>query len=200
MHTGIKNPSPDWAITQRQTKNSICFFLLTHCLICVNCLMLAEKQPVPKNLSGTLVTKSNSDFEQTQVALKDLYKDQTLVLYFYPKDMTPGCITEAVNFQEHISAYKKLKAQIIGCSRDTTKSHCNFIAKKELSFPLLSDDSGKITEAFGVWAEKSMYGKKFMGIIRSTFIIEKGIVIKAYPKVSVKEHAKEVLDFLKEKK
>ncbi|MDH4199036.1 MAG: peroxiredoxin [Spirochaetia bacterium] len=159
--------------------------------------MLKSGDILPGKLSGQLVTKKDSGFEEKEIQLEELYKDRTLLIYFYPKDMTPGCITEALAFQQYLGDFGNLGVLLIGCSRDTIKSHCGFIEKKTLSFPLLSDNTGKITEAFGVWAEKSMYGKKFMGILRSSFIIEKGKIVKAYPKVSVKNHALEVLEFLR---
>ncbi|MDH4262491.1 MAG: peroxiredoxin [Spirochaetia bacterium] len=159
--------------------------------------MLNDGDLVPVGLSGTIVVQTAHGFLEKDDSLENIFKKQTVLFYFYPKDMTPGCITEAVGFQEHLAEFKKLNVRVIGCSRDTVKSHCGFIEKKSLAFELISDTSGKITEAFGVWAEKSMYGKKFMGIIRSSFLIEKGKVVKAYPKVSVKTHALDVLEFLK---
>jgi len=163
--------------------------------------MLKTGDQVPAGLTGTLVTHSPKGFIETKASLDDLWKKQTVLLYFYPKDMTPGCITEAVTFQEYLPEFEKIKVRVIGCSRDSVKSHCSFIEKKSLSFELLSDvqdgSTGQISEAFGVWAEKSMYGKKYMGILRSSFIIEKGKIIMAYPKVNVKEHALETLEFLK---
>jgi peroxiredoxin Q/BCP len=162
--------------------------------------MLKEEDIVPGELSGMVVVQTVHGFLEKEENLKNLFKKQTVLLYFYPKDMTPGCITEATGFQASLPEFNKLKVRIIGCSRDTAKLHCGFIEKKSLAFELISDTSGSITEAFGVWAEKSMYGKKFMGIIRSSFIIENGKIIKVYPKVNVKNHAQEVLEFLKSRK
>ncbi|MES2984963.1 MAG: peroxiredoxin [Pseudomonadota bacterium] len=118
---------------------------------------------------------------------------KNVVLYFYPKDDTSGCTAEAKDFAELLPQFDKADTVIIGISKDPMKSHDTFKAKYELPFALASDDSG-IAEAFGVWAEKSMYGKKYMGIVRSTFLIDKkGSVAKAWPKVSVPGHAAEVL-------
>lgn len=124
---------------------------------------------------------------------KDL-KGKTVVMYFYPKDMTPGCTTEAQDFRDHIKAFEKAGAIIVGVSKDSVKRHDNFVAKQELPFQLLSDEEGTLCEDFGVWLEKSMYGKKFMGIQRATYIIDgKGKIIHAWPKVKVKGHVDEVL-------
>jgi len=164
---------------------------------CILADMLKEGDAVPGSLTGLVVVQTPHGFLEKDETLENLFKKNTVLLYFYPKDMTPGCITEAVGFQAWLPEFKKLGVRVIGCSRDTVKSHCGFIEKKSLAFELISDTSGAITEAFGVWAEKSMYGKKFMGILRSSFLIEKGKVVKVYPKVSVKTHAEEVLEFLK---
>ncbi len=118
---------------------------------------------------------------------------KNLVLYFYPKDDTPGCTTEAKDFASLATQFEKADTVIIGVSKDDLKSHDKFRAKYDLPFALASDDSG-IAEAFGVWGEKSMYGKTYMGIVRSTFLIDKsGKIAKAWPKVSVTGHAAEVL-------
>jgi thioredoxin-dependent peroxiredoxin len=118
---------------------------------------------------------------------------KNVVLYFYPKDDTPGCTTEAKDFASLAKQFDKADTVIIGISKDDLKSHDKFRAKYDLPFALASDDSG-IAEAFGVWGEKSMYGKKYMGIVRSTFLIDKkGKIAKAWPKVSVTGHAAEVL-------
>lgn len=118
---------------------------------------------------------------------------KNVVLYFYPKDDTPGCTTEAKDFAALAKQFEKADTVIIGISKDDLKSHDKFRTKYDLPFALASDDSG-IAEAFGVWGEKNMYGKKYMGIVRSTFLIDKsGKVAKAWPKVSVTGHAAEVL-------
>ena len=125
---------------------------------------------------------------------KDL-KGKTVVLYFYPKDMTPGCTTEAQDFRDQIKAFEKAGAVIVGVSKDSVKRHDNFVAKQELPFQLISDEEGSLCEDFGVWVEKNMYGKKFMGIQRATFVIDgTGKIKHAWPKVKVKGHADEVLE------
>ncbi len=168
--------------------------------------MLNEGDYIPKNLKGTLVTPGDiqkdghADSEDKEVTLDSLYKEKPLVLFFYPKDMTPGCTIEVKNFRnDHLQIQKIKDIHLLGCSRDEAKSHRKFISKHDLPFPLLSDHKGSITEAFGVWAEKKAYGKTYMGIIRSTFIIDqKGKIIKRYPKVNVINHSSEILAYLKE--
>ena len=128
----------------------------------------------------------------------DLVGPKGLVLYFYPKDSTSGCTLEAQGFRDHLAAFKKLGFSVAGVSKDSQKSHCAFIEKQALTFPLLSDPEGKLCEAFGAWGEKVNYGKKYMGIIRSTFLIcADGKVLKVYPKVSVKGHVEKVLEDVK---
>jgi len=123
------------------------------------------------------------------------YRGKKLVLYFYPKDNTPGCTTEAKDFSALLPQFESAGAAVLGVSKDSPKKHQNFIAKQDLTVALASDEEGAFLEAIGVWAEKKMYGKTFMGIIRSTFLIdEKGVVVQAWPKVRVKGHAQEVLD------
>lgn len=156
--------------------------------------MLEPGKKIPASLTGILV----GDGESKKIKLSQLYKDKTLVLYFYPKDNTPGCTTEAICFRDNSAALKKAGLLVVGCSRDNEKAHTKFIADHELNFPLLYDDTGKITEAFGVWAEKSMYGKKYMGILRSTFVIDKsGKIAHVFEKVSVKTHALDILKTIK---
>jgi len=131
------------------------------------------------------------------VSLSD-YAGNYLVLYFYPKDDTPGCTTEAIDFTAQKSAFAALGAEIIGVSRDTVEKHDKFIAKKELGVVLGSDKEGKVTEEYGVWVEKSMYGKTYMGIQRATFLIgPDGKIAEVWPKVRVKGHADLVLEALK---
>lgn len=135
----------------------------------------------------TLPTDGNG-----KVSLSD-YKGQKLVLYFYPKDNTPGCTTESCNFRDHKKSFEGLNAQIIGISKDSVKKHDNFKAKHDLNFPLASDENSDVCERYGVWKEKSMYGKKFWGIERSTFLIdEHGKIEKIWRKVKVAGHAEEV--------
>jgi peroxiredoxin Q/BCP len=117
------------------------------------------------------------------------------VLYFYPKDDTSGCTAEACAFRDAMPDFSKVKAQVIGISRDPVKSHDKFKGKYELNFPLASDEDGKVCEAYGTWVEKSMYGRKYMGIERSTFLIDRhGAIRNVWRKVKVPGHADEVLD------
>lgn len=122
------------------------------------------------------------------------FRGQYVVLYFYPKDDTPGCTKQACGFRDALPDFSGVDAVILGVSRDDTASHAKFVKKFDLNFPLLADTEGTITEAYGVWVEKSMYGKKYMGIERTTFLIDKeGRIEKIWPKVKVDNHAKEVL-------
>jgi len=128
-----------------------------------------------------------------EVSLKDL-KGKTVVLYFYPKDDTSGCTAEACAFRDALPDFSKMEAEIIGISRDPVKSHDKFKAKYDLTFPLVSDEDGTVCEAYGTWVEKSMYGRKYMGIERSTFLIDgKGVIRNVWRKVKVPGHADEVL-------
>jgi len=127
------------------------------------------------------------------LALKDL-KGKKVVLYFYPKDSTSGCTKEACSFQESFSALKKKKAIVLGVSADSASSHAKFAAKYDLTFSLLSDEKKEVLKAYGVWKEKSMYGRKYMGIERTTFIIdEDGKIAQIFSKVKVDGHTEEVL-------
>jgi len=116
-----------------------------------------------------------------------------VVLYFYPKDNTPGCTAQACNLNENLDALKAKGFQVVGVSIDSNASHTKFKAKFNLQFPLLSDPEHKIAEAFGVWVEKSMYGKQYMGVARTTFIIdEKGIITDIIEKVDTKNHSSQI--------
>jgi|TARA_B100000678_G_scaffold108655_1_gene91003 peroxiredoxin Q/BCP len=130
------------------------------------------------------------------VRLSSFRTKKNVVLYFYPKDMTPGCTTEACDFRDQ---FKKFKNTIIlGVSVDSTERHRKFIEKYNLPFELIADENKKICTKYGVWQEKKLYGKTFMGIVRSTFIIDKaGTVKKIIPKVKVKGHVEEVVEILK---
>ncbi len=129
-------------------------------------------------------------------SLRD-FNGKKIVLYFYPKNNTPGCNLEAKDFTYLKSEYSKKGYMVIGVSRDTVKSHKNFIDKKELDLLLLSDFEEKLSIAFDVIKEKLNFGKKYIGLVRSTFILdENGKIIKEYRKVSAKNHAQEVLDYL----
>lgn len=127
------------------------------------------------------------------VKLSDL-KGQNVILYFYPKDDTPGCTKEACAFQENLPHFKTNEAVIIGVSKDTTAKHDKFKAKYNLDFTLASDEDGAVCEAYGTWVEKSMYGKKYMGIERSTFLIgQDGKILQMWRKVKVPGHVDAVL-------
>jgi peroxiredoxin Q/BCP len=132
-----------------------------------------------------------------KIALKDL-KGRPVVLYFYPKDSTPGCTIEACDFRDLTPDFSKIDAEIVGISKDSVKRHDNFKAKYELPFSLASDEDSDVCERYGVWVEKNMYGRKFMGIERATFLIDaKGVVRKIWRKVKVKGHAEDVLEAVK---
>ena len=150
--------------------------------------MLKENTKI-KNLKFKINT---SDFLNSQ----DLLGKKTVV-YFYPKDDTPGCTKEAISFSEKINEFSNLNTQIFGVSRDSFEKHEKFKKKYNLKVNLISDE-GEITEYFGVWVEKSMYGKKYMGIERSTFVIDEQLkILKIWRKVKVSGHVEEVLDFVK---
>ncbi len=120
-------------------------------------------------------------------------KGQAVVLYFYPKDSTPGCTTEACDFRDAQPDFAKLNAKVIGVSKDSVKRHDNFIAKNTLNFDLVADLDGKICDAYGVWVLKKLYGREYMGIERATFLIDaEGVVQKIWRKVKVKNHVSEV--------
>ncbi len=131
--------------------------------------------------------------EGTAISLKDL-QGQKIILYFYPKDNTSGCTTEACDFRDNLAEIKKKGAIVLGVSPDGEKSHRNFKEKFSLTFPLIVDEDKSICEAYGVWKEKSMYGRKYMGVVRSTFLIdEKGKIAQIWEKVKVTNHVKEIL-------
>lgn len=133
-----------------------------------------------------------------KISLKD-FLGKKIVLYFYPKDMTSGCTKEACDFRDHIKLFQNKEVVVLGVSPDSVQSHKKFQEKYSLPFDLLSDESKKILEKYGVWKEKSMYGKKYFGVERTTFIIdEKGKIKKIFPKVKVDGHIKEVLKALEE--
>jgi len=122
-----------------------------------------------------------------------------LILYFYPKDNTPGCTTESVEFAKNYKTLQKMKVDVIGVSKDSIESHKKFIDKFKFPFPLLSDETTKVLKLYDAWGEKSMYGKKFMGIKRTTvFINNKGIILKIWNNVKVKDHVSEVMKTIKE--
>jgi thioredoxin-dependent peroxiredoxin len=127
------------------------------------------------------------------------YAGKYVVLYFYPKDDTPGCTTEACQFRDMSKEFAKKNAVVLGVSPDSEKSHAKFATKFELPFPLLADTEKKMVEAYGVWKEKSMYGRKYMGVERTTYLIgPSGKVVKGWAKVSVTGHDAEVMKALGE--
>lgn len=136
------------------------------------------------------------DQDGNNVSLKD-FLGQKVVLYFYPKDDTSGCTKEACSFRDNLPDFNKIKAVILGVSADSVASHKKFQEKYNLPFTLLSDEDKKVVNNYGVWVEKSMYGRKYMGIERTTFIIdEKGKIKKIFNKVKVDGHTEEVLSAL----
>ncbi|NRA45668.1 MAG: thioredoxin-dependent thiol peroxidase [Oligoflexales bacterium] len=136
------------------------------------------------------------DDKGNKFALKD-YKGKKIILFFYPKDMTPGCTTEACDFRDNLSRLKRKKCVVLGVSKDSVARHEKFRDKYELNFPLLSDEEGKVCEKYDVWQEKKLYGKTFMGIVRTTYIIdEKGKISHAYEKVKVKGHVDQIIEDL----
>lgn len=127
------------------------------------------------------------------------YAGKWLVIYFYPKDDTPGCTIEACSFRDGRDDLQEAGAEVIGISKDSVKSHAKFIDKHDLNFTLLSDESTDTIQAYGAWAEKSMFGKKYMGIERNTYLISpEGELVKTYKKVNPKKHFKEILKDLRE--
>ncbi|MHB1688856.1 MAG: thioredoxin-dependent thiol peroxidase [Ignavibacteriaceae bacterium] len=137
------------------------------------------------------------DQDGKAVSLSD-FKGKNVILYFYPKDDTPGCTTEACNFRDEFPKFQNIDAVILGVSPDSETSHKKFIAKYNLPFRLLSDESKEVLEKYGVWKEKNMYGRKYMGVERTTYIIDAdGKIKKIFNKVKVSDHYKEVLEALK---
>ena len=127
-----------------------------------------------------------------EIKLSDL-NGQNVVLYFYPKDDTPGCTTESCGFRDALPAFEKLNAAIIGVSKCSVAKHDKFKEKYKLNFPLASDENGKVCESYGTWVEKNMYGRKYMGIERTTFLIDtEGKIAAIWNKVKVKGHVEEV--------
>lgn len=144
------------------------------------------------------VGKPAPDFEAKDqdgnlVRLSD-FKGKKVVLYFYPKDNTPGCTTQACNLRDNYEALQKAGYVILGISSDSEKSHKKFIEKQSLPFPLIADEDLKVHEAYGTWVEKSMYGRQYMGTARTTFIIdEEGMLSEIIQKVNTKEHTKQII-------
>lgn len=138
------------------------------------------------------------DQDDQTVSLSD-FKNQNIVIYFYPKDDTPGCTTEALDFTARVADFDDANTVILGVSKDSVKKHASFCEKHHLGITLLSDPNHEMIEAYGAWQEKSMYGKTYMGIQRSTILIDtQGKVAQMWPKVKVKGHADEVLKAVQE--
>ena len=136
--------------------------------------------------------------DNTEICLRDL-KGKWIVLYFYPKDNTPGCTTEACEFTAELPNFEELDAIILGVSPDSVKKHQNFIAKKELKITLLSDEEKGMLEDYGVWQLKKMCGKEYMGVVRTTYLIDpEGVVKQRWDKVRVKGHVEAVKNFIRE--
>ena len=151
---------------------------------------MKEKELAP---NFKIPSSNNKEFELKK------NKNKFLIIYFYPRDNTPGCTNEAKDFSKLYKEFKKLNCEIFGISKDSIESHQKFISKFKIPFQLLSDEKIIALKKYGAWGEKSMYGKKFMGIKRTTVLINpKGKIIKIWNNVKVKDHAKEVLSCLKD--
>lgn len=132
-----------------------------------------------------------------EVALSD-YTDKKLILYFYPKDNTPGCTAQACSLRDGREELQKMGFEVVGVSPDTEKRHVSFIEKHSLNFDLIADVDHSIAESYGVWSLKKFMGREYMGIVRTTFIIENGKIVKIYEKVNTKAHFEQIVDSLKE--
>ena len=131
-----------------------------------------------------------------KISLTD-FKGKKLILYFYPKDNTPGCTAESCNLNDNYEMWIKKGYEVVGISPDDEKSHLKFIDKYGLKFNLIADTENKILDAYGAWGEKSMYGKKYMGVLRTTYVIdEKGIIEAVFDKVDTKNHSKQIIEAL----
>jgi peroxiredoxin Q/BCP len=141
---------------------------------------------------------SGKDQDGKKISLAD-FKGRKLVLYFYPQDSTPTCTTQACNLRDNFSMLTKSGFEVVGVSPDDEASHLKFSAKFKLPFRLIADPERKIIEKYGVWGEKQMYGKKYMGLLRTTFVIdENGVIRRIFHKPKSKEHAQEILDAMKQ--
>lgn len=148
-----------------------------------------------KILEGKKCPKFIAEATNNQMISNESYKNKNLVIYFYPKDSTPGCTTEGQEFRDNYKKFKKINTEILGISRDSIQSHENFKTKQNFPFELLSDPDEKVCKSFDVMKLKSMYGRKYMGVDRSTFLVDlKGIIVKEWRGVKVKGHVQEVFD------
>jgi len=153
--------------------------------------------------TDTLVESEAPDFsvpnKDGEIRTLADYSGKWLVLYAYPKDNTPGCTLEAMDFTRMRSEFESVGAIVVGVSPDSPKKHCNFTDKHDLSLELLSDEDHRLLEAYGAWSPKKLYGREFLGVVRSTFLIDpEGIVRKVWRKVKVTGHAAEVLQTIKD--
>ncbi len=146
---------------------------------------------------GSKAPEFNAKNQQGEAVSLSDFKGKKVILYFYPKDNTPGCTTEACNFRDNYQALKKDGFEVIGVSVDGEASHQKFIAKHELPFQLLADEDHSIVEAYGVWVEKNMYGKKYMGTARTTFVLdEEGTILHIVKKVDNKNATQQIRDLI----
>ena len=155
---------------------------------------MAAKVELGKKVPNFKIASSTGE----EFSLSD-YKGKKVVLYFYPKDNTPGCTTEGVEFNDLLAQFKKANAMVLGISRDSLKSHDKFICKYDFKFPLLSDEDEAVCKLFDVIKEKNMYGKKVLGIERSTFVIDESQkLVGEFRKIKAEGHAAEMLNFVKD--
>lgn len=158
--------------------------------------IMAEAVQSLLSVGSAVPDLSLTDQDGQAVKLSD-YRGQKLVLFFYPKDNTPSCLKEAQSLKEGYELLKAKGFEVVGVSPDSEKSHKNYVTKRELPFRLISDPDHQLTEAFGAWGEKKMYGKTYMGLLRTTFLIdEEGNVSHVIPKVVTKDHANQILELL----
>ena len=144
---------------------------------------------------GNKAPEFSGPTDSNQILSLNDFLGKNIVLFFYPKDMTPGCTNEACDFRDYYKEFLNFNTEIVGISKDSIRRHKAFKKKLKLPYPLVSDESNSICDAYGVWQEKKNYGKKYMGIERSTFLIDSdGTLVKEWRKVKVKGHVKEVLD------
>lgn len=157
----------------------------------------STKRTMPsRSINPSAIEVANQDGKMLSL---QSFAGKTIVLYFYPKDLTSGCTTEARDFQSLLPEFKKIGALVLGVSRDSAARHRKFADQEGLTFDLLADEEGLLCEAFGVWKEKSMYGRKYMGIERTTFVIgPSGDVVESFEKVKVTGHAQAVLETLRQ--
>jgi len=152
-----------------------------------------------KNLLGKKCPAFKAEATNDQIISNTSFEGKNFVIYFYPKDSTPGCTTEGQEFRDNIKSFKKMNTEILGVSRESIKSHEKFKSKENFPFELLSDPDEKVCKAFDVMKLKSMYGREYMGVDRSTFLVDLTGKVKAeWRSVKVKDHVKEVLDKVKE--